>query len=347
MNKRIIPYICVQKWIMEKINQIIWGVIGAGDVCEIKSAPALSKIPFSKVKMIMRRDAVKAADYASRHKIESWTTNLDELLNDKEINAIYIATPPDTHAEITLKAAAAGKAVYVEKPMATTYAECLRMIDACVKAEIPFFVAYYRRTLPGFLKVKEIIENGLIGDIRFVNIEMYQSIQPDIIANTATNWRIIPEIAGGGYFHDLSSHQLDYLDFLFGPIVEAHGVSENQAGLYTADDIVSGSFRFENGVVGSGIWCFTTDPVSEKDQIKIVGSQGKLSFNTFGNPMIINMESSTNGKQQFVFNHLQPIQEPLIKLIVDELRGVGTAPGNGISGARTNWVMEQIIGKQD
>lgn len=326
------------------MKKIIWGVIGAGDVCEVKSVPAMSQISYSEVKTVMRRNADKAADYARRHGIANWTTNLEELLSDPDINAVYIATPPGSHAELTRKVAAAGKAVYVEKPMANSYAECLSMIDACTKANVPLFVAYYRRTLPGFLKVKELVESGIFGDIRLVNIEMNQPLQPDLIAHSETNWRVIPEIAGGGYFHDLASHQLDYLDFLFGPIVKVHGISGNQAHQYPADDIVTALFRFANGVLGSGIWCFSTNPVSQKDSIHIVGSKGELTFNTFGNPMIIQLVTAQNGKEELVYPYSQPIQTPLIQLIVDELRGKGTSPSTGISGARTNWVLEQITG---
>lgn len=330
---------------MKKADKVIWGIIGAGDVCEVKSAPAMYSIPNSEVKMVMRRNAAKAADFAKRHNIGHWTTNLDELLNDGEINAIYIATPPDSHAEITIKAAKAGKAVYVEKPMANTYAECQTMIEACKKANVPLFTAYYRRTLPGFLKVKELVESGKIGDIRFVNIEMYQPLQTEIVAQAENNWRVIPEIAGGGYFHDLASHQLDYLDFLFGPIVESKGISFNQSHSYPADDIVTGSFRFENGAIGTGMWCFTTDAVSEKDSIRIVGSKGELSFNTFGSPMMIRMKTTESGMEEFSYMHSQPIQKPLVQLIVDELRGVGTSPSTGSTGARTTLVLDSITSK--
>ena len=327
---------------MEKVDKIIWGIIGAGDVCEIKSAPAMYSVPNSEVKMVMRRNAAKAADFAKRHGIGRWTTDLDELLNDDEINAIYIATPPGSHAELTLKAAKAGKAVYVEKPMANSYAECVSMINACRKADVPLFTAYYRRTLPGFLKVKELIDNGKIGEVRFVNIEMYQPLRPDVVANSENNWRVIPEIAGGGYFHDLASHQLDYLDFVFGPIAESKGIAVNQAHIYPADDIVAASFRFESGAIGSGMWCFTTDAVSEKDSVRIVGSKGELTFNTFGSPMIINVVSQDTGNEEFSFSHTQPIQQPLIQAIVDQLRGVGNSPSTGISGARTSQVLESI-----
>ena len=327
---------------MEKIEKVVWGIIGAGDVCERKSAPALYKAPFSEVKTVMRRNAEKAADFAKRHGINNWTTDVNDLLNDPEINAIYIATPPDSHAELTLKAAKAGKTVYVEKPMANSIEECEAMIQACREANVPLFVAYYRRTLPGFLKVKELIENGTLGDIRAVNIEMYKPLSESDLRNNTTNWRVDPEIAGGGYFHDLASHELDFLDFLFGKITQAKGISTNQAGLYRSDDIVSATFSFENGMVGSGLWCFTADKSSEKDSIRIIGSQGELSFNCFGDPMTIQLKSSVNGNQEFNYLHEQPIQQHLIQAIVNELRGVGTSPSTGISGVRATVVMDRI-----
>jgi predicted dehydrogenase len=327
---------------MKMVDKVIWGIIGAGDVCEIKSVPAMYSISDSSVKTVLRRNADKAADFARRHGIPNWTTNLDDVLNDSEINAIYIATPPDSHAGLTIKAAEAGKAVYVEKPMANSYADCLAMIEACEKAGVPLFVAYYRRVLPGFVKVKELIDKGALGEVRLVNIEMFQALQPELIARSESNWRVQPEISGGGYFHDLASHQLDYLDFLFGEIVDAHGMSANQAHLYPADDIVSASFRFKNGVFGSGIWCFSTDAVSEKDIITVVGSNGELSFNTFGNPMIIRLKAAGDIVKEFVFNHEQPIQKPLVQKIVNELRAKDVSPSTGISAARTTRTLDQI-----
>ncbi len=328
---------------MEKLEKVVWGIVGAGDVCEIKSAPALYKTAFSGVKMVMRRNAEKAQDFAKRHNIGSWTTSLDEMLNDDEINAIYIATPPGSHAELTIKAAQAGKAVYVEKPMANSYSECISMIEACQEANVPLFVAYYRRTLPGFLKVKELIDSGAIGDIRFVNIEMNQPLNPDLIAKSDINWRVNPEIAGGGYFNDLASHQLDYLDFIFGSVESAKGIKLNQAGKYEAEDIVTASLKFKNNIIGTGNWCFTTSAVSEKDEIKIVGSEGEIAFNTFGDPMVIKLRTSNQNSEEFSIKHTQPIQKYLVQMIVDELRGIGQSPSTGVTAARTNWVMDRIL----
>lgn len=326
--------------VMKAPDKIIWGIVGAGDVCEVKSAPAMMQLPHSTIKTVMRRNAHKAADYAFRHHIPQWTTDLDELLADNEINAIYVATPPSSHATIVKKAAAAKKAVYVEKPMATSYAECCEMIDDCRRAGVALYVAYYRRTLPGFLKVKDLIDKKSVGNVRFVKIEMNQPLVAGIVAQTAENWRVQPEISGGGYFHDLASHQLDFLDFIFGEITEATGFSLNQAGYYPADDVVSGVFRFADGITGIGNWCFSTGLVSEKEIIQIVGSEGEITFNSFGNPMIVRLTTANGCMEEFVFNHQQPIQQSLIKLVVEALRGEIDFASNAVSAARANRVME-------
>lgn len=324
-------------------QKITWAVIGAGNVCEVKSVPGMYKTENSEVKTVMRRNAEKAEDFAKRHGIPQFTTNIDDILNDPDIDIVYISTPPSSHCELTLKVAAAGKAVYVEKPMANSIEECNLMIGACKKANVPLLVAYYRRRLEGFLKVKEIVESGKIGDIRFVNIEMYKSPVPADF-DLENNWRVFPEIAGGGYLQDVASHQLDFLDYLFGKITEVKGIAKNQGKLYPADDIVSGSFLFENGVVGTGLWCFTTDKSSEKELTTIVGSKGQLSYNSFGNPMKIEITTSA-GKEIIEVENPIHIQQPLIQTIVDELRGKGKCPSTGVTGARTTYIMSSMCEK--
>jgi len=322
-------------------NIIKWGVLGAGNVCEVKSVPGIYKTPHSEVVAVMRRNHELAMDYAKRHQIKKWYSDADELINDPEVNAIYIATPPGSHAELCKKAANAGKPVYVEKPMARNYAEALEMIDVCKYAGVPLFVAYYRRALPLFLKIKELIETGRIGDVRFVNIQMYKRLKQPMNDPGNNNWRIVSEIAGGGHFYDLASHQFDFLDFLFGKITKVEGFSTNQAKLYEVEDLVSGSFLFENGVVGNGLWCFTSGKVSEKEVVEIVGSIGQIEFKTFGDPTIV-LTTDDNGREEIIIPYPQHIQQPLIQTIVDELLGNGTCPSTGESAARTNWVLEQF-----
>ncbi len=327
---------------------IKWGIIGVGDVCEVKSGPALQKANGSALVAVMRRTGSLAADYAARHGVAKWYEDAEKLIKDPEVNAIYIATPPDGHAYYTTLAAAAGKPVYVEKPMARSHAECMQMIEICEKAGVPLFVAFYRRALPNFLKIKELIENGAIGDVRFIDIKVHKSIKPDIVGQSENlkNWRTNPEIAGAGYFYDLASHQLDYFDFLFGPIVKAHGVAKNFAGLYQAEDTTLGTFEFENGVLGMGSWCFATGEESELEQSIIYGSKGRIEFSFFTGSLV-NLFVDGKEKQEFTFEIPKNIQLPLIQSIIDELNGIGKCPSTGVTAARTNWAMEQICQRVD
>jgi predicted dehydrogenase len=329
-------------------NGIKWGIIGVGDVCEVKSAPAMNLIKGSKLVAVMRRNAEKAADFAKRHNVPKWYSDADALINDPDVNAIYIATPPDTHAYYALKVAAAGKPVYVEKPMARTHKECLDMVAACEKAHVPLYVAYYRRELDIYKTVKRLITEGVIGDVRFVDITVRKAIKPDVLANIigTDNWRVNPEVSGGGYFYDLGSHQLDLMDYLFGAIASAQGFAANQAGPYPAEDIVLGTFHFENGIMGQGNWCFNAPLSSETEFTTIYGSKGLLSFTVFSN---FHIALKIDGKRTKIIRFDMPkhIQQPLIQTIVDELQGNGTCISTGSSGARTNWVMEQLCKRID
>jgi len=329
-----------------KLEEVRWGIIGVGDVCEVKSGPAMNKIKHSKLVAVMRRNGAKAKDYAARHNVDKWYDDADKLIHDPEVNAIYIATPPGSHEEYTLKAAKAGKPVYVEKPMARTHNECITMVEACKRANVPLFTAYYRRSLPNFLKIQSILKDGIIGDVRYVNILLNKTLQPDIVwaSGHTDNWRIVPEISGGGYFFDLASHQLDMMDFLFGPLQNAHGIARNHANMYAAEDIVLGTFNFDGGIVGQGTWCFTTSKVSDKEVTTIVGSNGQISFPFFSDHSVT-LEVEGKEKEVMKFDIPVNIQQPLIQTIVDELRGNGKCPSTGVSGARTNRVMEILSEK--
>jgi predicted dehydrogenase len=336
---------------MKKINdnKIRWGIIGVGDVCEVKSAPAMQLIQDSELVAVMRRDGEKARDYARRHGVPKWYNDADQLINDPEINTIYIATPPVAHMKYTLQAAKAGKPVYVEKPMARNTQECQRMIDACHQAQVPLFIAYYRRCLPNFDKYKSLLEEGAIGEIRSVKIELFQTLEPALVSKTSEdgqlNWRLDPSISGGGYFFDLASHQLDYLDYVFGPVKSAHGNAVNQANDYAAADNVQALLSFGSGIIGLGTWCFTVDQSSSKDEMLVIGSEGQLRMAFFGDPRIYLERSNLSETRVYQFDMPSHIQYPLIQTVVDDLLGRGACPSTGETALRTNKVMEQITGQ--
>lgn len=326
---------------LNKMDEIRWGIIGCGDVAEVKSGPALSKVPHSELIAVMRRDATKAADYAKRHKVPNWYANAELLISDPRVNAIYVATPPDTHAYYAKKAIEAGKAVYIEKPMCKTFAECEEINQLANAKNVPVFVAYYRRRLPSFVKVKELIDEGKIGKVRMVSIQLNK--HPKETKGDQLPWRVNAEIAGAGHFYDLASHQFDFLDYLFGPIAQVSSIVDNQMGIYEAEDIVSVAWQFENGVVGSGTWCFNAAPQNDCDLFEIIGSEGRIEFSTFDfTPIrLINSE----GNFEFDFPKPENVQFNLIEQVVNHLRGTDEAVSTGVSAARTNEIIEKIVTK--
>lgn len=319
------------------MRKIRWGIIGCGNVTEVKSGPAFQKATNSALVAVMRRNGALAEDYARRHGVPTWYDDAQALINDPDVDAVYIATPPNAHHEYTLAVAAAGKPVYVEKPMALHYGECQAMVAACKTAGVPLWVAYYRRRLPRFLKVKELVAAGAIGAPRAVTVRFYRDWKQPAVDQLP--WRVQPEIAGGGFFVDLAAHTLDYLAYFLGPIVQVQGYAANQGGYYRAEDTVAGSFSFANGCHGTGIWCF--DSYHRVDETEIIGTKGKLTFSSFGTEPIC--LTTTAGVTDFPEPTPEHVQLPLIQTIVDELNGIGQCPSTGESAAHTTWVMDQML----
>ena len=325
-------------------SPVQWGIIGCGDVCELKSGPAFYKTAGSSLVAVMRRDAAKAEDFARRHRVARWYSYADELIADPEVHAVYIATPPSSHAGYAISAMRAGKPVYVEKPMATSYSGCEEMNRVSFETGIPLLVAYYRRSLPYYLKIKEIIDSGEIGKVISANIRFHTPATPQDSDVLNIPWRLQPEIAGvGGYFSDMACHTLDMLDFLLGEIVDVCGHKTNRAGLYTVADTVTASFRFASGVAGSGEWAYAAPAMTACDEVAITGSLGCIRFATFSfTPILL---QTLHTQAEYRFPRPEHIQQPMIEAVVAQLRGRGKSPSDGISAARTNRVMDQILGK--
>ena len=326
------------------MKQINWGFIGCGEVTEKKSGPAFNEVEGSQVVAVMSRSENKARSYAERHHIRKWYTDAQELIDDPDVNAIYIATPPSSHATFAIMAMRAGKPVYIEKPLAASYNDCIRINRISEQTGVPCFVAYYRRYLPYFQKVKEIIENGTIGKV--INIQIRFSVPPrdlDYKNEKELPWRLQPDIAGGGYFYDLAPHQIDLLQNIFGVITRAHGYPANRAHLYKAEDTVSACFFFENGVTGSGSWCFVGHESAKEDCIEVIGDKGSLSFSVFTYESIVLITSE--GKQSITVPNPSYVQLPMIKHVIEHLQGIGHCDCTSISATPVNWVLDRVLWK--
>jgi predicted dehydrogenase len=324
------------------MNKINWGIIGCGDVTELKSGPAFNKVSDSALVAVMRRDAAKAADYALRHNVPRWYDDAEKLINDPEVNAIYIATPPSSHEEYTLAAFNAGKPVYVEKPMTTDYAAACRMVDTADAKKLKLVVAHYRREQPRFKKVKQLIKDKAIGEIILVRLELSKPpLTKEEMADPMIAWRIDPTVAGGGLFNDLSPHQLDLMYYFFGPVKKVMGIATNQGGIYKADDMVAGNILFENNVVFSGTWCFNAPGVV--DNCEIIGTNGKISFTVFSEHTItVTINGDTN---ILTFDPLLHVQQPMIEATVKYFLDKGPNPDSGREGAEVMRLIEEFAGK--
>ncbi|RXP44574.1 gfo/Idh/MocA family oxidoreductase [Lutibacter sp. HS1-25] len=323
----------------KKSKVIRWGIIGCGDVTEVKSGPPYYTIDGFELSAVMRRDEAKAKDFADRHDVKKYYTNADDLINDNEVDAIYIATPPDSHKYYGLKVALAGKPSCIEKPLAPNYKDSLEIFKAFETAKTPLFVAYYRRSLPRFDQVKKWIDEGLIGEVRHINWHLSKPASEQDLSKTY-NWRTDKNVAVGGYFDDLASHGMDLFIYYLGNITEVNGISLNQQGLYTAKDAITACWIHENGVTGTGCWNFGCS-LSE-DKVTIYGSLGTIEFAVFNEkPVVLN---SVSVKESLTIEHPKNVQYFHIEKMKDFLFEGKSHPSTGKTALHTGWVLDKILG---
>jgi 1,5-anhydro-D-fructose reductase (1,5-anhydro-D-mannitol-forming) len=319
------------------MNIVRWGIIGCGDVTEVKSGPGFQKAQGSALVAVMRRDRARAEDFARRHNVPRVHARADELIADPDVDAVYVATPPSSHCELSLRVAAAAKPCLVEKPMALGHAECIRMVEAFRSAAVPLWVAYYRRALPRYLAVRDLLAAGAIGPVTSMHVEVTDRLATP---GEAAAWRFDPAIAGGGLLLDVGSHCVDLIDYLLGEIVEVAGFAVNTGGAYPAEDVTAASFRTSGGVVGTGTWNFNAG--EKRDSMVFTGPLGQLQTPIFHEDDIV--VSTARGKTRQPIRNPPHVHQPLIQTIVDELRGRGRCESTGESGARASWVLDGALG---
>ena len=320
------------------MEMIRWGIIGCGNVTEVKSGPAFNLVPNSKLLAVMRRDQQLLHDYAVRHNVPLTFTNASELIQHPEIDAIYIATPPNVHEQYAIEALRAGKYVYVEKPMATSVEACLNMQLEANKINGKLVIAHYRRSLPLFLKVKELLANNFIGKVNEVKIIMHKNASPKKYYEN--NWRVNKETAGGGLFYDLAPHQIDLVFYFFESAISYQGKAFNTAGLYEVEDNVKGSIQLQNGIQFKGEWNFAMEQGEEKDEFIIKGDLGVINFSVFGHTITIEKD---NKVEVLEFEAPKHIQQNHIEKVVQYFLGKVENPCSVEEAIKSMRVMESFV----
>ena len=326
------------------MKHISWGFIGFGETTERKSGAAFNAVTESHVQAVYNQNARCARTYANLHDISRWYTDPQLLVNDPNVNAIYIATPPSAHATYAIMAMRAGKPCLIEKPLAGSYEDCVRINRVAEQTGVPCFVAYYRRYLPYFKKVKAILQSGAIGKVLSVQIRF--AVPAEELDNDKLEekpWRLEQQEGGRGYFYDFAPHQIDLLQSFFGIIVKAHGYTANRTGMFESEDTVNAVFRFASGLCGSGSWSFTAHESAKEESIEIYGTEGRIVFSVYNyDPITL---YTSQGMEYIDIKNPHFVQEPLIRSVVQDLQGYGKCEINSIEATPTNWVMDRILGK--
>jgi len=322
------------------MTMIRWGMIGCGDVTERKSAPAYQQVEGFVLQGLFNRTRAKAEDYAARHGIPHIYDSAAALIDAPDIDAVYIATPPDSHEAYAIEVARAGKACCIEKPMAPDHAACVRIRDAFADRGLPLFIAYYRRSLPRFRQVKSWLDDGAIGTVRHVHWTLTKPAHPDDLSEA--NWRVDAAVAPGGYFDDLASHGLDLFCWLFGEVADVAGFAVNQQGRYRAADAVTGCWLHKGGVTGSGSWNFGA--AERQDRAEIIGSAGRILFSIFGEEPFRLVRGDENIETAIA--NPPAIQHFHVEAMRDHLAGRREHPSTGESGAHTAWVIDRILSRR-
>ncbi len=342
-------------------GRVRWGIIGCGDVVERKSGPAFQRAARSELVAVMRRSADMAERFAAKHGVPHWTTDANELIANPDVDAVYIASPPSTHLEYALSVCASGKPCLLEKPMGRSSAEAREMTEAFAKRGIPLFVSYYRRYLPKFLKVKEILESGRLGPIVAVH---YRCDGP----GKTKPWKFNPRISGGGIFYDIGGHVLDLLDFWFGPLDLIGGEAANFSRTHDTEDTVSMLFRARDRVIGTASWNFLAAKGGDLMEIEGVDGRIRLSCANYESPCTLERHVMDDGSddllsrqkikntarrfagkpkktksrtvtERFEFSSIPYQHQPLVQSVVD-----GILAGTGCEAAsRSNMNTSEII----
>ena len=250
-----------------------WGILGAGDIARRHMAPAMCNAAGHRIAAIMRRDPAQARAFAAEFGVERVYTEARDLLNDPAVDAVYIATPPSSHAELTALAAEAGKHVLCEKPIASTVLEARSMIAVCARHHVRLMVCHYQRFNKRHQQIREWVQGGTIGRVVSVrmNFSSYSPPGPDA-------WRHSRAIAGGGPIMDLGSHCLDLLMYLCGPIETSAVLTDSLAYGMEVEDTASMLLRLETGTQATVTthWSAHIPNPEESSAIELWGTEGTI-----------------------------------------------------------------------
>lgn len=318
---------------MEK--NVCWGFLGCGKVVHKKSGDAFRNVPHSTIEAIMRRNIEEAKTSAEHFGAPKWCDSIEELLS-YDIDAVYIATPPGLHYEQAMQCLEAGKPVYLEKPFARNYTEAKALTEAFEKAGVPLYVGHYRRALPRFLKIREMLNNNIVGEVQKIDFYLNRIFSQKEADNS---WLYNPVLSGGGKYYDIAPHTVDIINFLFGDIEEVDGNARNLGTGCPLENIVEMSFRTKKGVCGTAR--FNCIAEEKSDRMQVMGTNGSMEFSVHGKTDVIVRDADGNVTEQFDLPDPKTVEQPMVQSVVEDLLGISQCE----SKAKEVLVTYQIIDK--
>jgi len=274
------------------LKQLGWGLIGCGDIARKRVAPALRDLENCDFVAVSRERAELAESFAREFGARKHYAAWQDILNDKEVQAVYLATPVDLHAEQTVHAAEAGKHVLCEKPMAMNVAECSRMIAAARACNVKLGIAYYRHFYPAIQRARQIIQSGEIGVPVVAQINAFESFNP--APDHPRSWLLRKNRSGGGPMFDFGCHRIEVLTNLLGCITQVKALTANVLFDREVEDTATALFQFENG--GCAVLSVTHAASEPQDTLAVFGSLGSIHIPILneGVMRVINSEGARN-----------------------------------------------------
>lgn len=290
-----------------------WGLIGAGDIARKRVAPALRDLPNSELVSVSRSQAALAEEFANEFGAKKWFADWRDLVRDPEIDAVYLATPVFLHAEQAIFAAAAGKHVLCEKPMALSVSECDEMIAACRANGVKLGVAYYRRFYPVIGWIKQLIASGEIGLVSLAQINAFEYFDP--LDDDPRHWFVEKAKSGGGPMMDFGCHRLEILSNLFGRVRRIKSIVSGDVLAREVEDTAIASMQFENNVCAS---VTVTHAAREaQDSLDIYGTGGSIHIQVLNSGEMTIRVGSEERKE--LWPPAPNLHEPLIKDFADSV----------------------------
>ena len=320
---------------MSKI--IRWGFLGCGKVVRTKSGDAFRNVPNSTIEVIRRRNLDAAKESAEYFGAPYWCDRIEELLAS-EIDAVYIATPPGLHYEQAMACLNAGKAVYLEKPFARNYTEAKQLTEAFEEAGVPLYIGHYRRALPRFLKIREMLKSNIIGDVTDIDFYLNRIFSQKEADNS---WLYNPVLSGGGKYYDIAPHTVDIIQFLFGNITEVQGSARNLGVGCPLENVVEMTFVTEKGVNGKARFCCVADEKS--DRMHVTGTKGTMEFSVHGKTDVIVKDENGTILEQFDLPDPKAVEESMVQSVVEDLLGISKCESKAKDVLVTYKIIDEVL----